>query len=205
MEFHEKLQNLRKSRGITQEELAQQLCVSRAAVSKWESGRGLPSIESLKDIAEYFSVTIDDLLSGEKLLSIAENENRMNIRNLCGLLFGIVDLLSVLLIILPLYPQMSDDGGVYPVNLFEYVATMGYERLVCFVLFGALIVLGVVRVAMAKRHKDGRVVMDASVALGIVTVLFLVVTRKVYVVTVAFLLLVVKAILLFKGAEKICK
>ena len=72
MEFHEKLQELRKQKGLTQEELAEVLYVSRAAISKWESGRGYPSIDSLKEISRYFSVTIDDLLSGEKLLSIAK-------------------------------------------------------------------------------------------------------------------------------------
>ena len=66
MEFHEKLQELRKSRGLTQEELAEALFVSRTAISKWESGRGYPSIDSLKEISSYFSVSIDDLLSGEQ-------------------------------------------------------------------------------------------------------------------------------------------
>lgn len=60
MEFCEKLQELRKKRGLTQEELAEQLCVSRTAISKWESGRGYPSIDSLKAIAKYFSVSILD-------------------------------------------------------------------------------------------------------------------------------------------------
>ena len=83
MEFHEKLQELRKNRGLTQEELAEVLYVSRTAISKWESGRGYPSIDSLKEISNYFSVSIDDLLSGEKLLSIAENENKANIRTIC--------------------------------------------------------------------------------------------------------------------------
>ena len=55
MEFHEKLQELRKSRGLTQEELAEALFVSRTAISKWESGRGYPSIDSLKEISRYFS------------------------------------------------------------------------------------------------------------------------------------------------------
>ena len=76
MEFHEKLHELRKNRGLTQEELAEALYVSRTAISKWESGRGYPSIDSLKEISNYFSVSIDDLLSGEKLLSIAEKENK---------------------------------------------------------------------------------------------------------------------------------
>ena len=76
MEFHEKLQELRKSRGLTQEELAECLFVSRTAISKWESGRGYPSIDSLKEIANYFSVSIDELLSSEKMLSLAEKENK---------------------------------------------------------------------------------------------------------------------------------
>lgn len=48
MEFHEKLQELRKQKNLTQEELSEILFVSRTAISKWESGRGYPSIDSLK-------------------------------------------------------------------------------------------------------------------------------------------------------------
>ena len=57
MEFHEKLQKLRASENLTQEELAEKLYVSRTAISKWESGRGYPSIDSLKTIAKYFNIT----------------------------------------------------------------------------------------------------------------------------------------------------
>lgn len=57
MEFNEKLQELRKQKGLTQEELAKRLYISRTAISKWESGRGYPGIESLKSIAGFFSVT----------------------------------------------------------------------------------------------------------------------------------------------------
>ena len=87
VEFYEKLQELRKNHGLTQEELAEALYVSRTAVSKWESGRGYPSIDSLKEISKFFSVTIDDLLSGEKLITIAEKENKSNLQNICNLLF----------------------------------------------------------------------------------------------------------------------
>ena len=55
MEFCEKLQELRKSRGLTQEELAEKLYVSRTAISKWESGRGFPSIDSVRAISKFFS------------------------------------------------------------------------------------------------------------------------------------------------------
>lgn len=63
MEFNEKLKELRSSRGLTQEELSEALFVSRTAISKWESGRGYPSIDSLREISDFFSVTIDELLT----------------------------------------------------------------------------------------------------------------------------------------------
>ena len=70
MEFHEKLQELRKQKKLTQEDLAASLFVSRTAVSKWESGRGYPNIDSLKAIANFYSVTIDELLSDDELCSV---------------------------------------------------------------------------------------------------------------------------------------
>ena len=62
MEFNEKLQQLRKQKALTQEELAKALYVSRTAISKWESGRGCPTIDSLKAISEFFGVSIDELI-----------------------------------------------------------------------------------------------------------------------------------------------
>ena len=76
MEFHEKLQQLRRQKGLTQEQLAEHLFVSRAAVSKWESGRGYPNIDSLKAIAKFYSITIDELLSGEEILTLAEADRK---------------------------------------------------------------------------------------------------------------------------------
>ena len=78
MEFNEKLQELRKAKGITQEELAASLYVSRTAISKWESGRGYPNIESLKAIAIFFSVSVDELLSSDEILNIAEEDCKQN-------------------------------------------------------------------------------------------------------------------------------
>ena len=97
MEFHEKLTELRKQRGLTQEELAGHLFVSRTAVSKWESGRGYPNLDSLKAIAVFFSVTVDDLLSTETVLTIAEGENRAR-KTLNAHLRGFLDLSAVLLL-----------------------------------------------------------------------------------------------------------
>ena len=195
MEFHEKLRELRTRRGLTQEELAEALFVSRTAVSKWEAGRGYPSIDSLKGISKYFSVTIDDLLSGERLLSIAETENRFNLQNLRGLLVGILDLFSFALIVLPLYPK-TIDGYVYSVNLFAYTDTTFFIWLIHWVLFLLLILTGVANILLRqfKKEKRFKLIMGCSMFLGVLTVLFLGATREPYAITAAFSLLVAKGI-----------
>ena len=199
MEFHEKLQELRKNRGLTQEELAEALYVSRTAISKWESGRGYPSIDSLKEISNYFSVTIDDLLSSEKVLSIAEKENKSNIRSICDLLFGVVDIFSSILIVLPFYPN-TIDGYIGSVNLFAYTETSSTNRLIYWLLFVSLIVTGIVKILLTKfrPEKKHKISTDISMGLNIAIVLFLAMTREAYAITVAFLLLVIKGILLLK-------
>ena len=199
MEFHEKLQELRKNRGLTQEELAEALFVSRTAVSKWESGRGYPNIDSLKEISNYFSVTIDELLSGEKLLSIAERENKSNIRTVCDLLFGIVDVCSFLLILLPLYPN-TVDGFVCSVNLLSYGETTTFVRVAHWILFVALIIAGVIKIMLNKlvAVKTHKIVTGISVLLSVLTVLFLAMAREPYAIVIVFMLLVIKGILLLK-------
>ena len=199
MEFHEKLKELRKNKGLTQEELSEALFVSRTAISKWESGRGYPGIDSLKEIAKYFSVTIDELLSGEKLITIAENENRHNIQRLCSLFIGITDLLSLMLIILPLYPNPVN-GFVYAVNLVNYEDTTPMIRLIHWILFLFLTVIGAVKIILTecKIEKGQKYATACSMVTGIFTVFFLAMTREAYAITAAFLLLIIKGILLIK-------
>lgn len=66
MNFSEKLKMLRKSNNLTQEELSEKLNVSRQAITKWESGEGIPDIDNLKQISILFNTTIDELVKEEK-------------------------------------------------------------------------------------------------------------------------------------------
>ena len=202
MEFHEKLQELRKNRGLTQEELAEGLYVSRTAISKWESGRGYPSIDSLKEISKYFSVTLDELLSSEKLLSIAERENKINLRNMCDLLFGLLDIFAFVLIVLPLYPNVVD-GFVYSVNLFAYTQTTSLIRSLYWIMFVFLVVVGIIELILTKlgMQRYNKITTRVSMVISTLSVLLLAITRESYAVTVVFLLLVMKGILLFKCAK----
>ena len=70
MLFSEKLKQLRIAKSLTQEELAEKLNVSRQAITKWESGDGIPDIENLKQLSILFNTTIDDLIKEEKEIII---------------------------------------------------------------------------------------------------------------------------------------
>ncbi len=194
MEFSEKLQELRKSKGLTQEDLAKLLFVSRTAVSKWESGRGYPNIDSLKEISKFFDVSIDDLLSGEKLIDIAEKENKANIRNMCDLLFGVADLFSVLLVALPLYPN-TIDGFIYSVSLLNYTQISKINLIVYWIMFSCLFTVGIIKI---NARKGNKILTELSIALNIFIVLLLALTRTVYALVIAFLLLIAKGGILLK-------
>ena len=78
MTFNEKLKKLRKNKNITQEELAQKIFVTRTTVSKWESGRGYPSLDTLKILAEFYGISIDDLIFNEEIIDISKKNIEKN-------------------------------------------------------------------------------------------------------------------------------
>lgn len=69
MNMADRIQNLRKAKGISQEELANQLGVSRQAVSKWEGQQSTPDLEKIIAMSDYFGVTTDYLLKGTEITS----------------------------------------------------------------------------------------------------------------------------------------
>lgn len=73
MTIGDKIKDLRKEKGLSQEQLAQELYVSRAAVAKWEAGNGIPDIENLKKLSSVFVVSIDELLDNHLPQSQAAN------------------------------------------------------------------------------------------------------------------------------------
>lgn len=109
MDFNEKLKQLRQNKKWTQEELAEKLFISRTAVSKWESGRGFPSIESLKAISQVFDISIDELLSNSELISIAEKDKQQQQKRFQHLLLGTLDCMVGLLLFLPTFGKAQGE------------------------------------------------------------------------------------------------
>ena len=125
MEFHEKLQELRKNKGITQEELAENLYVSRTAISKWESGRGYPSIDSLKAISRYFSVTIDELICPEEIMIAAKEEKENTMRKYGVLICSLLDVFTVVLFAIPMYEMTDIVTEILPQDKPRYLMGVG--------------------------------------------------------------------------------
>lgn len=102
MEFHEKLRVLRGKKGISQAKLAEDIHISRSAVAKWENGLGLPNDESLKLLAEYFGVSIGELMAdkGNEELMVSKNrtiakQKKVIFAMLFGILMGILIFLCI--------------------------------------------------------------------------------------------------------------
>ena len=73
--LNEKIRNLRKANNMTQEELAEKICVSRQAITKWETGLGIPDISNLESLAKLFNISLDQLVSEEQSINM-ENISR---------------------------------------------------------------------------------------------------------------------------------
>ena len=193
MEFANKLQELRKNKGITQDELASALFVTRAAVSKWESGRGYPNIGSLKDIALYFGVTVDSLLSGDAVLDLAQQEQKQKAEGITRLLFCTVDLCSFLLLFLPLFGE-NTGGAVISSPLFLLTSIAGYIKGLYSACIVSVVLCGFLGCIYFSRH-----IKTVSVALHIATVLVFILSRQAYAAALTFILLAIKAVILIRN------
>ena len=151
MELNEKLQLLRKQKGLTQEQLAQALYVSRTAISKWESGRGYPNIDSLKAIARYFSVSVDDLLSETETPDDARADECRRDSRFHGLIFGLLDVSTLLLPVLPVFGQQNG-SGVAEVSLLALTGIAPYLRAVYLVLVACMAAWGTLTLALQPRQ-----------------------------------------------------
>ena len=79
MTFGEKLRAARKSAGLTQEQLSERLLVSRQAITKWESDKGLPDIENLKQLSALLGVSIDYLLDSGETIDLSVTREKINL------------------------------------------------------------------------------------------------------------------------------
>ena len=199
MNFNEKLQELRKQKGLTQEELAKALFVSRTAVSKWESGRGFPNIDSLKAIATFFSLSVDELLSSDELLTIAQEDTNQNKKRICDLVFSLLDIAVAMLLFLPFFAEKTG-SVINELPLLSLNAISYYLKIVYIVFVAAIVIWGVLTLALQNcavgfwvKNKS-----KISLLLSAVGSILFVISLQPYAATFLFIFLVIKVLMLVK-------
>ena len=194
MEFHEKLQELRKQKNLTQEELSEILFVSRTAISKWESGRGYPSIDSLKAIAEFFGVTIDELLSNRELICSHQKTQHMR-----DLVFGLIDCSVVMLFFIPLFGQQGGEI-IRQVSLLSLQETPLFIKVAYFAIILLTVACGIATLALQNYSSIIWIKTKTilSMILTIISVVIFIASLQPYVAFFTFVLLIIKGALLLK-------
>ncbi len=198
MEFNEKLQELRKSRGLTQEELAESLFVSRTAISKWESGRGYPSIDSLKEISRFFSVTIDELICPEEILSAAEEEKQAFTGRTSSFISNTLDLLAALLLFLPVFG--NGEASPAAVSLPGLIGVHSWLKIVFLTVIGLSALNGLCGLILIRFDRPvwNKHRLVTGMALSILAVAVFIAARQPYAGILCFALLVMKTLGIMK-------
>lgn len=96
MKFNEKLIQLRKEKGLSQEELGEKLNVARQTISKWELGETTPEMDKLVQISEIFDISLDSLIKDKQEV---KTENNTNTQKLAGIIITILKVCGILLAI----------------------------------------------------------------------------------------------------------
>ena len=198
MEFHEKLQELRKSRSLTQEELAEALFVSRTAVSKWESGRGYPNIVSLKEIARFFGVTVDELIRPEEVISAAEHEKKDFVSRYLTLICGVLDILPAILLFIPAFGNGA--GSRETVALSGLDGISSWIRILFVIVISLTVLNGICAAVVSNFDRPvwNRHRLVTGIALTILGSALFLITRQPYAGLIFFTVLVIKGFLILK-------
>lgn len=201
MDFNEKLRELRTARSLTQEELAKAIYVSRTAVSKWESGRGYPNIDSLKELSRFFSVSIDELICPDEIIVAAEDEKTAFASRYSSLICALLDVLLAVLLFIPVFGNGAESTTAVALLSLNGVSPWiraVYSALVCATVLegmGALYVFRLDEPTWSKR------LLGAGMVLSVFDVAAFIASRQPYAGIVCFALLVIKGVVIAQSKQ----
>ena len=189
----------RKAKGYTQKQLSELLGISDKTISKWECGRGVPNIESLKAISKFFSVSIDELLSGEEILKIADEDNKQKEKHTRDLVFGLLDCSLIMFLFLPFFGQKGDEI-IKEVSLLSLTGTPQYIKIPYLIIVFGIVLTGVLLLALQNyeavfwlKHKH-----QISIVLSTVATIEFMITLQPYAAFFTFVFLAIKSLMLIK-------
>ena len=120
MSLSENLQRLRKEKGLSQEDVAQKLFVSRQSVSKWENGNAEPGVENLMALAKLYGVTLDELVGNEPAEGFQFVEEKLDTNNTSSsdrLYYGLVAFRAVWVLLVGVVSLISTGVFSLPLDL----------------------------------------------------------------------------------------
>ena len=100
MEIGNKIMELRKKKGLSQEELAEKIGVARQTISKWELGETSPDLKQSKELSKIFNISLDELVSNDIHNILIEKTS--NTEKLAGLILKLIKFMIVFIIIAPI-------------------------------------------------------------------------------------------------------
>ena len=164
-----------------------------------ETGRGFPNIESLKAISKFFSVSLDELLSGEEILVIAEEDHKKKEANLYDIVFGLLNCGAALLLFLPFFGQKIGET-MRGVSLFALTEIQMYLKILYFSAVICITLMGLLSLALqnCKTVAWVRSKTVISLLLDVFAMLLFVISQQPYAAVYIFVFLAVKTILLIK-------
>lgn len=200
MKFEDKLKALRNNKKITQDELAAKLYVTRTAVSKWESGKGYPSIDTLKHLADFYEVSIDELISNDEILTLSNENIKQNNNKLISLITSLLDIITILYMFLPIF---GDKKGTEFVSISMFNLTCEKLVLVLYCIFIILTFINGIALLIISRfdNKYQKKLCISSLVLNVCLIGLFMLTKQPYPGILALVFLVIKAIIVLKRAK----
>lgn len=180
------LRTLRKEKGLTQEQLAEQFRVTGRTVSRWETGRNMPDIGILVELAEFYDVDIREIIDGERksedmdeevkdtLVKVAEYTDAEKEKILASLLVSVVEAATAFLFLF-IAPALNIIFGLkIDSDTVSYVALLGFALMLGSIINCLQITGNMTKNRMKKIRRTGVTICIAVLIIAIFTVLILV-------------------------------
>lgn len=159
----------------------------------------MPSIESLKAISKFFAVTLDDLLSSEELLVIAEDDHKQKEMHIRDLIYGLLDCSMALLFLLPFFGQKVN-GAIQEVSLLALTEIQLYLKILYLVIVIGMTALGVLTLTLRNCNYAFWIQNKSRVSLLInaIGVFLFIISQQPYAAVFVFAFLIIKVLMLIK-------
>lgn len=155
----------------------------------------------MKAISKFFSVSLDELLSSDAILTIAEEENKQKELHSRNLVFGLLDCSVALFLFLPFFGQKVD-GVIQGVSLLSLTGIEPYVKIPYLIVVFAMMIWGILILALQNSKSTLWVHCKDKVSLGLSTVgtILFVISLEPYAAMFTFVFLLIKALMLIKWA-----